>query len=192
MRKTKVGQYLKPLADAPVQAYLGKGLHLLGMLQWVIQQVGVIEWLGVSTYSTSDEFLSGLQSLKRDRLIRTSVLIADVKAAKKTVILEDIMKQCFDEVILAENHSKVMLMMSYGMKISVISSQNQTYGGRSESTMITTMPDVFDSLNEGFMNIVSEGVSLYGLHTETTGTDTSVCGEIDATFRDFRPFGAQE
>lgn len=192
MRKTKVDRYLKPITEEPVQAYLGKGLHLLGLLQWIIQQVGVIEWLGVSTYSTSDEFLSGLQSLKRERLIRTSVLIADVKAAKKTVILEDIMKQCFDEVILAENHSKVMLMKSYGMKISVISSQNQTYGGRSESTMITTMPDVFESLNEGFMNIVSEGVSLYGLHTETTGTNTPVCGEIDATFRDFRPFGAQE
>ena len=192
MRKTKVDRYLKPLAEEPVQAYLGKGLHLLGLLQWIIQQVGVIEWLGVSTYSTSDEFLSGLQSLKRDRLIRTSVLIADVKAAKKTVILEDIMKQCFDEVILAENHSKVMLMMSYGMKISVISSQNQTYGGRSESTMITTMPDVFESLNDGFMNIVNEGVSLYGLHTETIRTDTPVCGEIDATFRDFRPFGAPE
>ena len=192
MRKTKVDRYLKPLAEETVQAYLGKGLHLLGLLQWIIQQVGVIEWLGVSTYSTSDEFLSGIINLKRERLLRTSVLIADVKAAKKTVILEDIMKQCFDEVILAENHSKVMLIMAYGVKISVISSQNQTYGGRSESTMITTLPDVFESLNKGFMNIVSEGVSLYGLHTETTGTDTSVCGKIDSTFRDFRPFGAQE
>lgn len=192
MRKTKVDRYLKPLAEETVQAYLGKGLHLLGLLQWIIQQVGVIEWLGVSTYSTSDEFLSGIINLKRERLLRTSVLIADVKAAKKTVILEDIMKQCFDEVILAENHSKVMLIMAYGLKISVISSQNQTYGGRSESTMITTLPDVFESLNKGFMNIVSEGVSLYGLHTETTGTDTSVCGKIDSTFRDFRPFGAQE
>lgn len=192
MRKTKVDRYLKPLAEEPVQAYLGKGLHLLGLLQWIIQQVGVVEWLGVSTYSTSDEFLSGIINLKRERLLRTSVLIADVKAAKKTVILEDIMKQCFDEVILAENHSKVMLIMAYGMKISVISSQNQTYGGRSESTIITTLPDVFESLNHGFMNIVSEGVSLYGLHTETTGSDTSVCGTIDSTFRDFRPFGAQE
>lgn len=192
MRKTKVDQYLKPLADNPVQAYLGKGLHLLGLLQWIIGQVGVIDWLGVSTYSTSDEFLSGLQNLKRDRLLRTSVLIADVKAAKKTVILEDIMRQCFDEVILAENHSKVMLIMAYGYKISVVSSQNQTYGGRSESTVVTTLPDVFESLNQGFMNIVSEGVSLYGLHTETTGADLSACREIDSTFRDFRPFGAQE
>lgn len=192
MRKTKVDQYLKPLADNPVQAYLGKGLHLLGLLQWIIQQVGVIEWLGVSTYSTSDEFLSGLQNLKRDRLLRTSVLIADVKAAKKTVILEDIMRQCFDEVILAENHSKVMLIMANGLKISVVSSQNQTYGGRSESTVVTTLPEVFEALNQGFMNIVNEGVSLYGLHTETTGADLSACREIDSTFRDFRPFGAQE
>ena len=192
MRKTKVDQYLKPLADNPVQAYLGRGLHLLGLLQWIIGQVGVIDWLGVSTYSTSDEFLSGLQNLKRDRLLRTSVLIADVKAAKKTVILEDIMRQCFDEVILAENHSKVMLIMANGLKISVVSSQNQTYGGRSESTVVTTLPEVFEALNQGFMNIVNEGVSLYGLHTETTGADLSVSREIDSTFRDFRPFGAQE
>ena len=146
----------------------------------------------MSTYSTSDEFLSGLINLKREGYIKGAVLVADVKAAKKTVILEDIMKQCFDDVILAENHSKVMLIISGDQKISVLTSQNQTYGGRSESTIVTTVPEIFWQLYKGFMQIVKEGVSMYGIHSETIGTDNSALGTINATFRDFRPFGAQE
>lgn len=192
MRQTKVIKYLAPLADKPFQAYLGKGLHLLGILNWVAKHTGPFDRLFVSTYSTSDEFLSGLINLKQEGYVKAAVLIADVKAAKKTVLLEDIMKQCFDEVILAENHSKVMLIMSGEELISVISSQNQTYGGRAESTIVTTLPEIFWQLYKGFMDIVKEGVSLYGLHTDTVEADISVCGEIDPTFRDFRPFGAQE
>ena len=143
MRKTKVYNYLAPLADKPSQAYFGKGLHLLGILNWIASQTGPFDRLFVSTYSTSDEFLSGLINLKREGYIKGAVLVADVKAAKKTVILEDIMKQCFDDVILAENHSKVMLIISGDQKISVLTSQNQTYGGRSESTIVTTVPEIF-------------------------------------------------
>ena len=65
MRKTKVNNYLAPLADKPSQAYFGKGLHLLGILNWIASQTGPIDRLFVSTYSTSDEFLSGLINLKR-------------------------------------------------------------------------------------------------------------------------------
>lgn len=192
MRQTKVIKYLAPLAEKPFQAYLGKGLHLLGILNWIASQTGPIDRLFVSTYSTSDEFLSGLINLKREGYIKAAVLIADVKAAKKTVILEDIMKQCFDDVILAENHSKVMLLICGEQLISVVTSQNQTYGGRSESTIVTTMPEIFWQLYDGFMNIVKEGVSMYGIHGKTTGADNSAIGTINATFRDFRPFGAQE
>ena len=192
MRQTKVIKYLAPLAEKPFQAYLGKGLHLLGILNWIASQTGSIDRLFVSTYSTSDEFLSGLINLKREGYIKAAVLIADVKAAKKTVILENIMKQCFDDVILAENHSKVMLLICGEQLISVVTSQNQTYGGRSESTIVTTMPEIFWQLYEGYMKIVKEGVSMYGIHSETTGADNSAIGTINATFRDFRPFGAQE
>ena len=192
MRKTKVYNYLAPLADKPSQASFGKGLHLLGILNWIAAQTGPFDRLFVSTYSTSDEFLSGLINLKREGYIKAAVLVADVKAAKKTVVLEDIMKQCFDDVVLAENHSKVMLIVSGEQLISVVTSQNQTYGGRSESTIVTTVPEIFWQLYDGYMKIVKEGVSMYGIHGETTGTDNSALGTINATFRDFRPFGAQE
>ena len=192
MRKTKVYNYLAPLADKPSQAYFGKGLHLLGILNWIASQTCPFDRLFVSTYSTSDEFLSGLINLKREGYIKAAVLVADGKAGKKTVVLEDIMKQCFDDVVLAENHSKVMLIVSGEQLISVVTSQNQTYGGRSESTIVTTVPEIFWQLYDGYMKIVKEGVSMYGIHGKTTGTDNSALGTINATFRDFRPFGAQE
>ena len=42
------------------------------------------------------------------------------------------------------------------MTVSVITSQNQTYGARAESTIITTDPQVFDVLMRQFVDICGE------------------------------------
>ena len=74
-----------------------------------------------------------------------------------------------------------MLLICGEQLISVVTSQNQTYGGRSESTIVTTMPEIFWQLYDGFMKIVNEGVSMYGLHGKTTGADNSAIGTINDT-----------
>ena len=36
----QIQQLLKPLSDCPVQSYLGTGIHTLGLLGWILPQVG--------------------------------------------------------------------------------------------------------------------------------------------------------
>ena len=43
------------------------------------------------------------------------------------------------------------------MAVSVITSQNQTYGARAESTIISTDPQVFDVLKQQFLDICGNG-----------------------------------
>jgi hypothetical protein len=40
------------------------------------------------------------------------------------------------------------------MKVSVITSMNQTYGGRNESTLITTDPHIYLKFREGVDDII--------------------------------------
>ena len=47
------------------------------------------------------------------------------------------MTEAFDEVHLTLNHSKVMLVANAQWLVSVITSQNQTYGDRAECTFIS-------------------------------------------------------
>ena len=81
-----VNRLLKPLSDVPLQAYLDNRLQLFDVLEFILSQTGPAK-VYVSTFSTSEEFLRRLFSLRKRQLILHSVLMADLKAAKKTVNL---------------------------------------------------------------------------------------------------------
>lgn len=104
-----VNRLLKPLSDVPLQAYLDNRLQLFDVLEFILSQTGPAK-VYVSTFSTSEEFLRRLFSLRKRQLILHSVLMADLKAAKKTVNLYTFMSSVFDDVYLTENHSKVLLI----------------------------------------------------------------------------------
>ena len=168
MRAKQLQTTLKPLDKCPFQAYLGVGIHTLGLLGWILQQVGRAD-VYISTFSTSEEFLSGFYNLRKKGFLGHTVLLADLKACRKTVKLNSLMQNCFDTVFLGQNHSKVVLVRTEaGKTVSVISSQNQTYGGRAECTMITTSQETFYELYCGFKNVVDNSVLLNGLFTGTT------------------------
>jgi len=161
-------------------------------LGWILQQVGRAD-VYVSTYSTSEEFLSGFYNLRKKDLITHAVLLADLKASRKTVRLSELMNRCFDEVHLGQNHSKVVLVQTENGKcVSVISSQNQTYGGRAECTMISTSQEVFYDLFCGFKDIVKQSVSIDGLYSRTTAADRGTGSHSHSCLGDFRPFGIEE
>ena len=164
----KIENVLRPLEDKPIQAYIGKGLHTLGLLSWILKQTGKAD-IVVSSFSTSEPFLNGFVRLKDKGLIGQSILLLDIRAAKKTSKLLPLMNNAFDSVFLGQNHSKVVLVQTEaGKTVSVISSQNQTYGGRAECTMITTSQETFYELYCGFKNVVDNSVLLNGLFTGTT------------------------
>ena len=97
MRTDTIQRKLRPLSDCPLQSFLGTGIHTLGLLGWILQQVGCAD-VYVSTYSTSEEFLSGFYNLRKKNLITHAVMLADLKASGKTVKLNDLMNRCFDKV----------------------------------------------------------------------------------------------
>ena len=174
-RGRNLSTILQPLNKCASQCYLGTGLHTLGLLNWILQQTGRAD-VYVSTFSTSEAFLSGFFNLRKKKLIGHSVLLADLKASKKTLQLYRLMQSCFDSVYLGMNHSKIVLVQNDTHLVSVISSQNQTYGDRAECTMVTTDQMAFYNLYSGLREIVDKNsIQLNGLFNE-----------IDARNRIFR------
>lgn len=177
-----------PLSDASTQYHLGTGLHTLGLLGWILKQTGRAD-VYVSTFSTSDAFLSGFMRLRRRNLINNATLVADLKAARKTVLLYRLMQNCFDHVFLGQNHSKIVLVKTDNITVSVISSQNQTYGDRAECTMITTDMAAYYQLLAGLRGVVDKSLELNGLFQRLTERDRKPCEGDDDPDGDFRPFG---
>jgi hypothetical protein len=185
----QIAKLLKPLNSNPIQYYLGTGLHTLGLLGWILGQTGRAD-VYVSTFSTSDAFLSGFLRLRKRGLINHSVLVADLKASKKTMQLYRLMQNSFDNVYLSMNHSKIVLVQNDKFTISVISSQNQTYGDRSECTMVTTSQDAFLSLYSGLSEMVNnKSIQLNGLFNRLAERDREKSKGDDDSDGDVIPFG---
>ena len=187
-----INTMLRPLAEKPVQAYFGQGLHTLGLLGWLLGQTGRAD-VYVSSYSTSEPFLNGFALLRDRGLVARSVLLLDQRAARKTLKLERLMAGAFEHVMLGQNHSKLLLIQNAGWTVSVVTSQNQTYGARAESTIICTDPQVFDVLQQQFFHIVADGAVELDLKNGTGIIATSgATGTAAAdTEPDWRPFGAE-
>ena len=184
----RLSNIFKPLAKCGTQSYLGKGVHTLGLLAWILDQTGRAD-IYLSTFSTSDAFLRGFYNLKKKGLIGHAVMLADLKASKKTVKLYREMQSCFDSVYLTTNHSKVVLVQNDNHLVTVISSQNQTYGDRAECTLVTTNQEVFLQQYSGFKEMVDEkSIQLNGLFNGIAGENPESGREADDDFGDFRTF----
>lgn len=183
-----VGEILQPLSRQSYQYFLGTGLHTLGLLGWILSQTGRADvWM--STFSTSDAFCSGFLNLRKKELIGKASLLADLKASRKTMQLVKLMSCCFDNVYLAQNHSKIMLVQNDRWTVSVISSQNQTYGDRAECTMVTTSQQAFLDLYTGFDKIIKKSIDLNGLFERVATKDRGRVEPHADSEGDFRPFG---
>lgn len=182
-------EFLRPMATHPLQSHLGRGLHTLGLLGWILEQTGPAD-VYVSTFSTSDAFLRGFYNLKKKDLVLKSVLLADLKASKKTYRLYKEMQQNFDAVYLSQNHSKVVLVQNDRWTVTVISSQNQTYGDRAECTLVTTNQEIFYQQYCGFRDLVdNNSIQLNGLFERLIDQNTRPCRSADAPSGDFRIIG---
>jgi len=183
---------LKPLAEKPIQAYFGSGLHTLGLLGWILSQTGPAS-IFVSSYSTSEPFLNGVARLRDKGLVRHGILLLDHRAARKTLQLEQLMAGVFDSVMLGQNHSKVLLVHTNRMEVTVVTSQNQTYGDRAESTIVTTDKDVFSQMLEQFMDTCGNG----GVEIDVRNGTGIITGDREAGApandapADWQPLGAE-
>ncbi|MBO5058014.1 MAG: C4-dicarboxylate ABC transporter [Prevotella sp.] len=186
---TSPSDILRPMATHPLQSHLGRGLHTLGLLGWILDQTGPAD-IYVSTFSTSDAFLRGFYNLKKKGLVLKSVLLADLKASKKTYKLYKEMQRNFDAVYLAQNHSKVVLVQNDKWTVTVISSQNQTYGDRAETTLVTTYQEIFYQQYSGFSDIIDDNsILLNGLFKRLADQNKRPLLSTDSPSGDFRTIG---
>lgn len=163
-----VKQILKPLSDAPLQAYLDNRVQLFDIIEYILTQTGPAS-IYISTFSTSEEFLRRIFKLRQKGMLTSAVMLADLKASRKTVNLYRFISSVFDDVYLAENHSKVILIHNVKWHVSICTSQNQTRGNRTESGMISTSPDIYSKLLSQFSDIVNNhSILLDGLFNRTT------------------------
>ncbi|MBR1651865.1 MAG: C4-dicarboxylate ABC transporter [Alloprevotella sp.] len=187
-----ISTLLRPVRDVPLQAYFGQGLHTLGLLGWLLPQTGAAD-VWVSSYSTSEPFLNGFFLLRQKGLINHSAILLDQRAARKTLHLESLLDAAFERVYLGQNHSKLLLLQTREMTVSVITSQNQTYGARAESTIISTDIQVFDVLIQQFADICAHGAVQLDLKNGTgIITESRAAGTPAADAEpDWRPFGLE-
>ena len=83
-----------------------------------------------------------------------------------------------------------MLVQNKRYKVSVISSQNQTYGDRAECTMITTDQQSFIDLYTGLSEIVNHTSKQQNeLFNRLTQRDREKGKGDDDSFGDIIPFG---
>lgn len=194
-RGRKISSMLLPLRDKPIQAYLGNGLHTLGLLHWILEQTGRAD-VWVSSYSTSEPFLNGFALMKDQGMVGKSMILLDQRASKKTLKLQDLLVNAFDNVFMGQNHSKIMLVRNSGFAVTVITSQNQTYGARAESTLVTTDEDVFEVMMKQYIELSGTGsVELLFKHGKTISfagdreADRGTLYDTPVPGADWRPIG---
>lgn len=187
-----IDSILEPVRDTSIQAYFGQGLHTLGLLHWLLPQTGKAD-VFVSSYSTSEPFLNGFYLLRKKNLVNKAMILLDQRAARKTLKLEKLLDAAFDNVFMGQNHSKLLLIHNKNISVSVITSQNQTYGARAESTIITTDKNVFRVLMEQFTDICGhDSVELDLKNGKGIIAGNRAPGvSSDDTPTDFRPFGIE-
>ena len=81
-----------------------------------------------------------------------------MKATKKTMELMPMMRSLCDEVVLCQNHSKVVLMSNDTHRVAIVTSQNQTVGGRTECGVVISDFNIYNQLNDGFNHLRSAGL----------------------------------
>lgn len=171
-RTTSIDNLLRPLKDAPNQAYLSNAVQVADILEWILGQVGTAE-IWQTSFSISEEFLRRLYFICKAKCVSRINLVLDHKATNKTLKLWAFITQVIERTYLADNHSKILLVKStHGDTVSVITSQNLTRGNRHESAFISTDPAIFAQLYDQVNDLITNhSVPLHDLFSQRLATD---------------------
>lgn len=171
-RTASISDILRPLKDAPCQAYLSNAMQVADILEWILSQVGVAE-IWQTSFSISEEFLRRLYFICKDKRVSRINLVLDHKATNKTLKLWAFISQVIERTYLADNHSKILLVKSQkGDMVSVVTSQNLTRGNRAESAFISTDPGIFATLFSQVNDLITNhSVPLNDLFRQRLTTD---------------------
>lgn len=160
MTHRTVESVLSPLSEKPLQAYLTNTLQVADVVEWCMGQMDGSLTIRQTSFSISEEFIRRLYHLRRFGRIRDIMLLLDHKATNKTLRLWPFLVQTIDNIFLADNHSKLILIESDNLegkvtKVAIITSQNLTRGNRHESAIITTDAEVYAKLLDEFNDLMT-------------------------------------
>lgn len=141
-----------PLMDSGVQIY-----HII---ESIIGQVGPVE-ITATTFSVAEEFLRAMFRLKKEGKVKSLDILCDLKSAEKTARINNLLRNIADNVYLAENHSKVVLLQAEGCCVSIVTSQNQTRGNRTEGAIITTDEGVYQYFADYITDMIANDAVLW-------------------------------
>ncbi len=178
-RTASISDILRPLAEAPNQAYLSNAVQVADVLDWILSQVGRAE-IWQTSFSISEEFLRRLFFICKDREVSRINLVLDLKATNKTIKLWAFITQVIARTYLADNHSKILLVRSErGDTISVVTSQNLTRGNRAESAFVSTDPQIFASLYAQVTDLITNhSVPLNDILRQRIDANREVCVDL--------------
>ena len=152
-RGTQISDYLLPLQPNQTQCYLTNTLQVADVVEWTLAQIGK-STIWQTSFSISEEFLRRLYFISKSGNVETIHLLLDFKATQKTLRLWAFLSQVIEHTYLADNHSKVILIRSAVTSVAIITSQNLTRGNRHESAIVTTDPNIFNTLHEEIEDLI--------------------------------------
>ena len=157
MTNRAVDRVLYPLSDKPLQAYLTNTLQVADVVERCMEQMSPPYTIRQTSFSISEEFIRRLHHLRQTGKVKDIQLLLDYKATNKTLRLWPFICQTIDQIFLADNHSKLILLESdtCPMRVAIITSQNLTRGNRHESAIITTDEQVYATLLSSFQDMVT-------------------------------------
>ncbi len=165
-----VRRLLKPLACKKIQAYFSSEFQLYHLLEFILEQTGPARVI-LTTFSVSEEFVRKLVQMKNSGLISRLAVIADHRTAVKALRLTLFTNNVAEELLLGNNHAKVMLVENGSWKVSVVTSQNQTRGNRIECGMICTLPEIFNDLLKAISVEQTKMINANAVFSGTVKTD---------------------
>lgn len=134
---------LPKLKDYPIIPFMDSGVQIYHLIEWIIEQVGPVS-ITATTFSVAEEFLRAMHKLKRENKVTDLTILCDLKSAQKTAKINTLLRNIANNVYLAENHSKVVLLQAADICVSIVTSQNQTRGNRTEGAIITTDENTYE------------------------------------------------
>lgn len=139
--------------------------QLYHVVEDLLQQTGKAD-VFISSFTISEEFIRKLNRLTEKNLINNLTLLIDNRSARKTLHLSWFLSKVANQVYLANNHSKIILIKNENFNISVVTSQNQTRGNRFEAGMITTDPEIYKFYQSEIDNELKNCIKLSDVFTE--------------------------
>lgn len=135
---------LAPPHEQPYQSFITNKWQVTDVLRQMLDYTGTAD-VTATSLSTCADFLSVLHTLKKKGKVRQVHLVLDHQATTKTKTLLPMLEKVATTVRFCAIHAKVIICKGENATLSLITSQNQTRGCRTECYLVTADPVIAEN-----------------------------------------------